>query len=55
MPIWGYVPNNCPRCRSVGDENIITNFFHDVRCWSWKTAWFNLCERLFHPEEFFDD
>lgn len=31
----------CPRC---GTEtfSFVGSFLHDVRCWSWHTAWHNL-------------
>ena len=42
----------CTRCGSHYDRDILSGFVHDVRCWGWGTALYNLRLRLVPPAWF---
>jgi hypothetical protein len=42
----------CVRCDSHEDRNLLTNLWHDLRCWGIATALYNARLRLFPPDWF---
>jgi hypothetical protein len=56
FPIIGRIDSEdgygCTRCESHSDANLLTNLWHDLRCWGIATALYNARLRLFPPDWF---
>lgn len=42
----------CDRCGKAVEVNVLDTFAHDLRCWGWRTAFYNLRIRLCPPDWF---
>ena len=46
----GRIESRCFSCKQVTFDRPVGGFFHDVRCWGWKTALYNVWYRLRYDE-----